>query len=83
MRWLSKRKLSAAVLSFMAVLVIGSGVAQAIPTDLVGSVSPMASQTDGQHPFHNLILSDHGKVQSVLVGMYFRTAGDSWARRCV
>ena len=80
MRWLSKRKLSAAVLSFMAVLVIGSGVAQAIPTDLVGSVSPMASQTDGQHPFHNLILSDHGKVQSVLVGMYFRTAGDQQFR---
>lgn len=65
------------MLAFLCVFFLSQTV-QAIPTNLVGGVSPMATQIQGgsPHPFHNLILSDHGKVNSVKVGMYWPNAGD-------
>ncbi|MCA9326909.1 hypothetical protein KDA14_00085 [Candidatus Saccharibacteria bacterium] len=43
-------------------------------TNMAATRSPAAGQSDnGSVPWHTLILSDHGRVQSIDLGMYFKT----------
>jgi hypothetical protein len=68
------------ILVYMAAL-SGDAFALVLPRDLINNVSPSANVTTTNGPlendnWHNMVLSDHGKVPKVVVGMYFTTKTD-------
>lgn len=60
----------------LLVLILLSNIVSAIPTNMVTGVSPSAQQVPDSSPWHSLVMTTHGKVQRVDVGMYFNNRGD-------
>jgi len=57
-------------MSLLLALVLSSNAA-ALPTDMITSRSPSAAQVASGTGWHSLVMTQHGKVQKVEVGMYF------------
>lgn len=51
--------------------VIMPAYVQALPVNFVNGLSPSNGQVDGGGQWHSLVMTGHGKVQRVDVGMYF------------